>query len=104
MQCAISYFIHGGMDRVEPWPFRNTSFPDADVFVLNDVRELQLEFHDLATVIKFDAVRDCLIISSNEWAIRVCLSQGSASHIVNAKLVYCPSVWKGHCLADNSWL
>lgn len=100
--CGSSYFLHGGIWLVAPWPTKNTSFPTADGYVMNQVRGVQLDFQPLDSNFQFDPEHDCAIAGQNNLVIGLCFSQGSTPHVVNTKLTSCP--YSALCLSDLTWV
>jgi hypothetical protein len=106
LACGPSFFLHGGIWLVNPWPTKNNSFPTADAYVLNQVRGTQLDFQPLDADFNFNIKNECVTLGQDDAAVEICVSQGSLPHMLNAKLIYCPSdiVNVGFCLSDTSWL
>ncbi len=102
--CGVSYFVHGGLSLVTPPLVRNTTLPDAYVYLVKNMQGMQLDFTPITANSRFDETTDCIVAGNGVAAVQFCMSTSDGTTI-DAKFVHCPTLisFNSSCLTDPSW-
>ncbi len=102
--CGVSYFVHGGVPLVTPPVVKNSTLPDAYVYLIKNMQGMQLDFNLIAASSLFDEATDCIVAGNGRAAVQFCISTSDGTTI-DAKFVHCPMLLSrdSSCLTDPSW-